>query len=77
MSEGRSLISFEKLPPRDGALDRIQVDKDVREAMAVLERRLRDRAQTYSARGFQPVGDVDFAHGGDSTIIGSLRIARG
>lgn len=70
----RTLVNFQPLPPRERALDRDQIDRDIRQAMAECERKLFDRATRYSVGGYT-YGDVEFDLQGH-TIIGKLRLER-
>lgn len=71
----RTLISFEKLPPRTAVLDRIKVDTDIRATMDVLTARLNDRAQQYVVGGFV-AAEPEFEHAGDHTLVGKLLLER-
>lgn len=79
----RILVSFEPLPERATAQERIaHAGTDVREAMAKLDRRLRDQASHLSVDGY--VVDEAFAADTDDrfavagrVVVGRLRITRG
>lgn len=78
----RILQTFQPLPQRESAQERIaQMGTDVREAMALADKRLRDQAATLSAQGWT----VDEAYANDTdnrfqivgrTVIARLRITR-
>lgn len=76
VSEGRTLLIFEELPPRKTVLNRAQIDTDVREAMAKAERRIRDVASTYHVRGWHDVGDIEYKHPQKGLISAKLRLER-
>ena len=70
----RKLISMEPLPRRAKFLDRDQVDRDIRDAIAKLDRKLYDRASGYSVGGYEwgePEYDVQ-----NHIVIGTLRLER-
>ena len=80
MAESRTLINFQPLPPRKRALDRAQVDKDIREALAKAESRLIDQSRHLGVTGWRI--DVDYGSDGfdygivNHTVVGRLRLVR-
>lgn len=80
MSESRTLINFQPLPPRTRALDRAQVDRDIRDALAKAEARLIDQSRRFGIVGWKI--DVDYGTNGfdyglvSHTIVGRLRLVR-
>lgn len=76
MTEARTLLIFEQLEPRKSFLDAVQVEVDVRDAMAKAERRLRDRASHWHLTGWVDVGDIEYTHPAKGLIAAKLRMER-
>lgn len=72
----RIIQGMQTLAERATAADRIQhMDADVREATALLERRLRDYALRTELVGYTADEDAEYAVVG-RTVIGRLRMTR-
>lgn len=55
----------------------LNTEENVREAMALIERNIRDRAITQHAQGWVEDGDVEYSTNVDgSAVIGKLRMKR-
>jgi hypothetical protein len=76
VTEGRTLLIFEVLPKREKFLDAEQAEKDIREAMAKAEAKLRDRAQHWHIMGWTEVGDIDYSHPSKGVIAAKQRMER-
>ena len=77
MSERARIIQARQpLPDRATTAERIAtMSADVREACALVERRLRDHAQRYTVSGWDAEDDAEFTIV-NRTVIGQLRLTR-
>lgn len=80
MSEARTLINFQRLPEAKQFLNREEVEANIKEAGALAERKLLDRAQHFFVTGW--FIDESWGRGGfdfnlvQHTIVGKLRLVR-
>lgn len=78
--EGRTLIVFQKLAEPKVFLNRMEIEANIREAAAIAERRLQDRAQHFYVTGWRI--DTEWGHNGfdfdvvSHNIVGKLRLVR-
>jgi hypothetical protein len=81
VAERRTLINFQKLPPREKFLDREALETDIKDAIDKAERRLRDVAEKYRVTGWEPdmsVGSAgwDFDVLNNHIVKGTLTLRR-